>query len=369
MILLIISINRRFSLFTTLNIYLFVYLLNHNYRYNIHICIGVLIINLLMYSSWCREHPSALSSFREIMNAARGKSIVVFLDYDGTLSPIVSDPDRAFMSNPMRSAVQEVSRHFPTAIISGRSRNKVYEFVKLKEVLYAGSHGMDIMGPPQQANTSYGGKYETRTLDENDQEFVTFQPAQEFLPQIEKMLKKLEKKTGEIDGVMIEDNRFCISVHYRHVKEQVYDAISPICRQISTQLTLNVCVFVQDYQKLEKLVERILKEYPKFHMTRGKKVLEIRPSIKWNKGHALEYLLETLGFTSSSDNDDAVPLYIGDDKTDEDAFNVLKSRGAGFPIIVTSKPRQTAASYSLRDPSEVLSFLIRMARWKSAHYC
>ncbi|XP_017239694.2 probable trehalose-phosphate phosphatase H [Daucus carota subsp. sativus] len=296
------------------------------------------------YNSWLREHPSALSSFREIMNAARGKSIVVFLDYDGTLSPIVSDPDRAFMSNPMRSAVQEVSRHFPTAIISGRSRNKVYEFVKLKEVLYAGSHGMDIMGPPQQANTSYGGKYETRTLDENDQEFVTFQPAQEFLPQIEKMLKKLEKKTGEIDGVMIEDNRFCISVHYRHVKEQ-------------------------DYQKLEKLVERILKEYPKFHMTRGKKVLEIRPSIKWNKGHALEYLLETLGFTSSSDNDDAVPLYIGDDKTDEDAFNVLKSRGAGFPIIVTSKPRQTAASYSLRDPSEVLSFLIRMARWKSAHYC
>ncbi|XP_074367888.1 putative trehalose-phosphate phosphatase C [Apium graveolens] len=295
--------------------------------------------------SWLGEHPSALSSFKEIMNAARGKSIVVFLDYDGTLSPIVSDPDRAFMSNPMRSAVQEVSRHFPTAIISGRSRSKVFEFVKLKEVLYAGSHGMDIMAPRQQANSSYAGKYQTRTVDENDQEFVTFQPAQEFLPEIEKMLKKLEKKTFQIEGVMIEDNRFCISVHYRHVKEQ-------------------------DYEMLEKQVERVLKEYPKFHMTRGKKVLEIRPSIKWNKGHALEYLLETLGFTSPSPKgrDDVVPLYIGDDKTDEDAFKVLKSRCAGFPIIVTSKARETAASYSLRDPTEVLSFLIRLARWKSAHY-
>lgn len=46
-------------------------------------------------------------------------------------------------------------------------RMKVYEFLKIKEVLHAGSHGMDIIGPPQQANTSYGGKYETITLDEN----------------------------------------------------------------------------------------------------------------------------------------------------------------------------------------------------------
>lgn len=45
------------------------------------------------------EHPSALSSFDRMMNAAKGKRIVVFLDYDGTLAPIVDDPDRAFMSD------------------------------------------------------------------------------------------------------------------------------------------------------------------------------------------------------------------------------------------------------------------------------
>lgn len=64
----------------------------------------------------------------------------------------------------------------------------------------------------------------------------------------------------------------------------------------------------------------MLTDNPDFHMTRGKKVLEIRPSIKWNKGDALKYLLETLGYHKSSD---VFPIYIGDDRTDEDAFKVL----------------------------------------------
>lgn len=87
--------------------------------------------------------------------------------------------------------------------------------------------------------------------------------------------------------------------------------------------------------------------------------MEIRPSIEWNKGHALEYLLETLGLSNSSD---VLPLYIGDDLSDEDAFKVIKGRGQGFPIIVSSVPKDTKASYSLNDPSEVRTFLLRLAR-------
>lgn len=77
--------------------------------------------------------------------------------------------------------------------------------------------------------------------------------------------------------------------------------------------------FFQDLGLLEKKVQTLVAKYPGFHLTRGKKVIEIRPSIKWNKGDALVYLLETLGFTNSSD---VLPIYIGDDKTDEDAFKV-----------------------------------------------
>lgn len=63
----------------------------------------------------------------------------------------------------------------------------------------------------------------------------------------------------------------------------------------------------------------ILSEYPKLRLTQGRKVLEIRPTIKWDKGKALEFLLESLGFANSND---VLPIYIGDDRTDEDAFKV-----------------------------------------------
>ncbi|XP_020396902.1 uncharacterized protein [Zea mays] len=75
-------------------------------------------------ASWMARHPSALGRFERIVAAAEGKRIVMFLDYDGTLSPIVDDPDAAFMSETMRMAVRSVAKHFPTAIVSGRCRDK-----------------------------------------------------------------------------------------------------------------------------------------------------------------------------------------------------------------------------------------------------
>ncbi|PIA34630.1 hypothetical protein AQUCO_03700134v1 [Aquilegia coerulea] len=287
------------------------------------------------YTSWVKKHPSALSMFERMMTAAKGKRIVVFLDYDGTLSPIVEDPNRAFMSDKMRSAVREVARYFPTAIISGRSRDKVFSFVQLTSVYYAGSHGMDIMAPVQPLTTS-DVKYQTRVVDEQGNEGMLFQPAKEFLPAIQEIITVLEEKTKNIHGVMIENNVFCVSVHFRRVHEE-------------------------DFCTLEEHVKSVLKEYPLFHLTRGRKVIEIRPSIKWDKGHALDYILNTLGYGKCPD---VVPLYIGDDRTDEDAFKVLLAKEQGYPIIVSSIPKETKASYSLRDPSEVMHFLMRLARWR-----
>ncbi|GMH08913.1 hypothetical protein Nepgr_010753 [Nepenthes gracilis] len=287
------------------------------------------------YEAWVAAHPSALSSFDRMMNAAKGKKIVVFLDYDGTLSPIVDDPDSAFMSATMRSALREVASHFPTAIISGRSRDKVYEFVQLNDVCYAGSHGMDIMAPPRQQR-SCDGKFKTRGVDKMGNEVIIFQPAQEFLPEILEIFNELKEVTKEIEGVTVEDNRFCNSIHFRRAR-------------------------TEDYGVIEHRVMSILSKHSNFHVTRGKKVMEIRPLIEWNKGHALEYLLETL---DCFDSNDVLPIYIGDDQTDEDAFKVIRSRGQGFPIIVSSKPKDTKASYSLRDPSEVLSFLLQLTKWR-----
>ena len=84
---------------------------------------------------------------------------------------------------------------------------------------------------------------------------------------------------------------------------------------------------------------------------------ELQPDIDWNKGRAVVWLLETLGL----DQPEVLPLYIGDDRTDEDAFRVLAHRGIG--IVVGEQPRPTAARYALKNPAEVERFLRELIAW------
>ncbi|XP_020596683.1 probable trehalose-phosphate phosphatase 6 [Phalaenopsis equestris] len=276
-------------------------------------------------NDWNRKHPSALSRFDDITAAAKGKKIVMFLDYDGTLSPIVEDPDSAFMSESMRAAVKSLAKCFPTAIVSGRCRDKVFGFVQLAELYYAGSHGMDIKGPakwPKHTNAQAKA--------------VLCQPASAFLPVINEAYNVLSEKIKLVPGAKLENNRFCLSVHFRCVEEKRWNGLAEEVRSVLTA-------------------------YPNLKLTQGRKVLEIRPTIEWDKGKALEYLLEELGF---ADCNDILPVYIGDDRTDEDAFKVLRDRGQGFGILVSKFPKETCATYTLKEPSEVKEFLRRLVEWR-----
>ncbi|XVF52661.1 hypothetical protein PTKIN_Ptkin05aG0036500 [Pterospermum kingtungense] len=289
----------------------------------------------IAYCSWMLKYPSALKSFEKISKNAKNKKIAIFLDYDGTLSPIVDDPDRAFMSDAMRSAVRDVAKYFPTAIISGRSRDKVYDLVGLTELYYAGSHGMDIMSPVSHTESD-GHPNCIRSTDQQGKEVNLFQPAREFIPMIDEVFKTLVENTKDIKGAKVENHKFCASVHYRNVEEKNWPTIA-------------------------QCVHDILKDYPRLRLTHGRKVLEIRPVIDWNKGKAVEFLLESLGL---SDSDDVLPIYIGDDKTDEDAFKVLREGNRGYGILVSSVPKESKALYSVKDPSEVKKFLKALVRWK-----
>ena len=104
--------------------------------------------------------------------------------------------------------------------------------------------------------------------------------------------------------------------------------------------------------ELSESVKGVLREYPRLRLTQGRMVLEVRPAIKWDKGKALEFLLESLGF---ADYSNVLPVYIGADRTDEDAFKVLRRRGQGqgVGILVSKHPKETTASYSLQEPAEV----------------
>ncbi|XP_047337936.1 probable trehalose-phosphate phosphatase F [Impatiens glandulifera] len=284
----------------------------------------------ISYESWLLKYPPALNSFQHIMDQAGSKKVVIFLDYDGTLSPIVDDPDRAFISDNMRNAVRNVAKYFLTAIISGRRRDKVHDLVGLSELYYAGSHGMDIMVPvndklPAEESTNQQGR-----------EVNLFQPAREFIPMIDEVFRTFVTNTKSIKGAKVENHKFCASIHYRNVDEK-------------------------SWQVMAQCVYDILKEYPRLRLTHGRKVLEVRPAISWDKGKAVEFMLESLG---CSQTDDVLALYIGDDKTDEDAFKILRERNLGYGILVSPNPKESSASFSLKDPSEVEQFLESLVRWK-----
>ncbi|XP_063938483.1 probable trehalose-phosphate phosphatase G isoform X3 [Daucus carota subsp. sativus] len=256
------------------------------------------------YHSWKLKFPSALFSFEKIVDYARDKKIVMFLDYDGTLSPIVDDPDRAFMSADMRCAVKNVAKHFPTAIISGRRRDMVSELVGLTELYYAGSHGLDIKFPVRDILTaSIDHPNMEKFSDQQDKEVNLFQPAREFLPMIDES--------------------------WATVAQRVHD---------------------------------VLKDYPRLRLTHGRKVLEVRPVIDWNKGKAVEFLLESM--TDLGNSEEVLPIYIGDDRTDEDAFKVLRQGNRGYGILVSSVPKESNAFFSLKDTEEVKKFLKSLVRWK-----
>lgn len=290
-----------------------------------------------LYRTWLLKYPSALASFEQITNFAKGKRLALFLDYDGTLSPIVDNPDCAFMSNSMRSVVRKVAKCFPTAIISGRSRDKVYEFVGLNELYYAGSHGMDIVGPVRQS-VSDDHPNCIRSTDKQGKEVNLFQPASEFLPMIGEVLSSLIEATKDIEGAKVENNKFCVSVHYRNVDEKSWKLVA-------------------------ERVQFVIEKHPRLRLTHGRKVLEVRPVINWDKGKAVTFLLESLGLSNC---DDVLPIYVGDDRTDEDAFKVLKERNCGYGILVSAAPKESCAFYSLRDPSEVMEFLNSLVMWKKA---
>jgi trehalose-phosphatase len=248
--------------------------------------------------------PSALERVQAI--AGHSGRVAVFVDYDGTLTPIVSQPENAWLFDSMRQAVRELAAQVPVAILSGRDLNDVRRRVNLDGIVYAGSHGFDIAGP--------------RGLRR--------QLTKELLPNLDMAEKELHEALDDIAGALVERKHFSIAAHYRNVNEN-------------------------DVPKVERAVSEIAARHRELRRIDGKRVYELLPNIDWNKGKAVIWLLETLGLESRSGG--IRSIYIGDDSTDEDAFRALEQRGIG--ILVSEQPQPTAARYSLRDPAEVERFL------------
>jgi trehalose 6-phosphate phosphatase len=262
--------------------------------------------------SQSKELPSATKSWKELQNQLKGRTVMVFLDYDGTLTPIVSRPEDAIMSQEMRSTLYQLSKECKVAIISGRDLRDVRDLVSLSGLIYAGSHGFDISGP--------AGLH------------LQSDEIKRFLPELSKVEEELTRKLGKREGVQIERKKYSIAVHYRNVTESSVPMI-------------------------KRKANRLLEKFEKLKADSGKKVIEIKPKVDWDKGKAVFWIMKKLDI----DMVDSIPMYIGDDLTDEDAFRALVGKGIG--ILVGKHGKLTYAKYGLKDPDEVIIFLEKLTEF------
>jgi trehalose-phosphatase len=248
--------------------------------------------------------PTPFSDQLKFQSLWDHKKPIFFFDYDGTLTPIVKDPDKAVLSEDMRTLLQEISHLFHVAVISGRDMDDIKDFIRLDSLIYAGSHGFRISGP--------GGLYMEHEQAKN---LLT------GLKEVENALRKsLEQK---IRGVQIERKHYAIAIHYRN---------APVGKT----------------RWIKKTVMELAERYPEFKTGKGKKIFEIKPSMNWHKGKAVEWIMQELGLTISGEY---LPIYIGDDVTDEDAFRTLSDTGLG--ILVGEHDQPSAADYQLKNVEQV----------------
>ena len=254
--------------------------------------------------------PSALDRFDAIAcRLARGRT-AVFLDYDGTLTPIVSRPELARLADDVRGTVTTLAARCPVALVSGRDRADLQRMVGLEACYYAGSHGFDISGPGGLAMQHADGL--------------------RLLPTLDAIETSLREALADVPGALVERKKFTLAVHFRNVAPARVAAV-------------------------EARVDALLVDLPTFRKTTGKMVFEIRPRLDWHKGKAVLWLLDALDL----DGPDVVPVFVGDDTTDEDAFTTLACRAV--TVVVADSPRPSAAAYTLRDPGQVHTFLRRLA--------
>lgn len=239
----------------------------------------------------------------------------MFLDYDGVLSPIVDNPMEAVISDEMREVVRELARRCPVCVVSGRDRAVVQHLMRLDDLVVAGSHGFDIWHP------------ERGTLQHD--------AATGYEELVAEVTERLRAELADLDGVGIELKRASVAVHYRQVAEP-------------------------GRARVTELVDRLLAErHDELKLTPGKMVYELQPKLDWHKGAAVSYLIDVLGLSGAR----YVPLYLGDDITDEDAFRALAKTGIGIYVGDAAElDRDTAADFTVDDVDQVGELLTTLAR-------
>ena len=258
---------------------------------------------------------SQLPDGLQALEAVAGQHPAVFYDFDGTLSDIVKKPGSARLVEGAADALTSLTAQCPVAILSGRDLTDVRQRIGLPGIWYAGSHGFELTGPD--------GAHHQNT------------EAAASIPVLEGAAAELTDQLAHIAGVVVEHKRFGVAVHYRNAARDQVGEVAAAVRSAGQRTALRV--------------------------TTGREVIELRPNVDWDKGKTLRWVLDHIG--DDQRPGPLLPIYLGDDITDEDAFDAV--RDDGIAIVVRHDDdgdRATAATYALDNPERVREFTERLAR-------
>lgn len=234
--------------------------------------------------------------------------LLLLADYDGTLVPIAERPENTVLPDRVKKLLQALANNKGNTlgIISGRPLDQIKAEVGIDGIFYAGNHGLEADGPGMR--------------------FV-HPDAESVRPLIQDIAEELSQKLSQIDGVIIEDKGLSLGLHYRLVKDAEVDTVLDIFHRVAVPLCID----------------------GRAKISFGKKVCEVRPPVDWDKGSIVSYILEK---SRASLGGDILPVYLGDDSTDEDSFMAVAG-AAGVSIFVGSDNPLSIADYFLNSPLEV----------------
>ena len=255
-----------------------------------------------------RTKPAATHLGEIAARLERGSGLLVGVDFDGTLAPIVDDPEEPNITPANAVALARLTARPDTvvAVVSGREIGDLRSRAEVPGAVYAGNHGLELA---------------------RDHEMVVHPAARRHRPALDHAATLARRALGDVPGCLIEDKTLSLTVHYRQVPPALQRGVVDRLDALAPELDDGLC------------------------LVSGRKSVEIRPDIDWDKGQAVQWIRTTLP-------DGYRAVYLGDDTTDEDVFRSLDAGDVGVHV----GTRDTVARYRLRYQRDVAPFLDWLGR-------
>jgi trehalose-phosphatase len=243
---------------------------------------------------------------------ARAGRVWLFLDYDGTLADFAPTPDHVEPDPEVVALLRQLVRHprLRVAVVSGRRLRHVQALAPVPGLILAGTYGIQIQTPA-------GDRIDRLEFDA-------------IRPTLEALKPRWERLLAGREGFYLEDKGWALAVHARFASQAEAEGALAEARRAARQ---------------------VLEGRPadRFRVLGGHKFLEVGPRLA-DKGRTVAYLWEHYPWPG------AVPLFVGDDDKDEEAFAAVQARG-GWAIVVAANARETRANQRLDSPQAARQWL------------